>query len=769
MRIFCKAPLFRFLIVVNLIFTLSAAARAQSQAQATLTGSVVDSSGAGIAGARVVATQPGQNKSAGETVTGANGRFTLSLAAGKYKISVAHEAFAPGQTQIELAAGQTRDLRIPLELEPLSASVVVTAAAEPEASVAASTPVSILTRDDIQNEQPTSLVPLLASQPGVTFARLGREGGATDLFLDGGNSNFTKVLIDGVPVNEPGGYLDFSNFSLDDVDKIEVVHGAESALFGSDAVDGAVQIFTHRGTTRTPELNLESEGGTFSTGHGTADVSGGLGAFDYSTGAAYFVTAGQSPNDGYLNRTLNGNFGYRIGEHDTLRLVLLDIYSNAGAPGQTLFTPPALHEHDTLHNFVGGLAWDFATGSHWEHRVSFGDASIHELYANPLADYYTSPDPYDTCDPSLNPRSPQAVPSAYCDYTFRTLNQYNRADSEAQTSYIFRKGVVTAGYEYIVENGFPGDISPIHAQRRNQAGYLDSRWNLWPRVVFTVGFRVEDNSNFGTRGVPRAGILWMLREGSDFFGATRVLFSYGQGVKEPSLDESFGSDPCNPPNPGLKPEQSQTYEAGIEQRLAHDRIEISADYFYDNFQNMITFGECLPDQPCPNSVSPADCGGFAGTYFNTDLAVSRGARLTATARPEKWLSITGNYTYDDSRVLAAPNAFDATETAGNHLLRRPVDSGNLIVNAAFRRMNWNLATRFVGVRTDSDFLYPPLGLTRDPGYVLVNLAASYRVSREVEFIGRVENLLNESYQDALGYPGYHRGYSGGLRLTFNKE
>jgi vitamin B12 transporter len=769
MQTFRRYPLFRFVVTVCLIFAAAVAPHAQSQAQATLTGSVVDASGAGISGAQVTATQSGQNRFAAETLTAADGRFTLALAPGKYRIVVTRETFAPGQTQVELAAGQTRDLRVPLELEPLSASVVVTAAAEPVASVAASTPVSILTHADIQNQQQVSLVPLLASQPGVSFARLGREGGATDLFLDGGNSNFTKILVDGVAVNEPGGYLDLSNYSLDGVDKIEIVHGAESSLFGSDAVDGAVQIFTHRGGAGGPELNLESDGGTFSTGHGEANVSGDLGAFDYSAGAAYLATAGQGPNDGYLNRTLDGNFGYRFGERDTLRVVLLDIYSNAGAPGQTLFTPPALHEHDNLHNFVGGFAWDFATGSHWEHRVSFGDASIHELYANPLADYYTSPDPFDTCDPSFNPRSPQAIPSAYCDFTFRTLNQYNRADSEAQSSYLFRKGVVTAGYEYIVENGFPGDVFPTHAQRRNQAGYLDSRWVLWPRVIFTVGFRVEDNSNFGTRGVPRAGILWMVRDGSNFFGATRVLFSYGQGIKEPSLDESFGSDPCNPPNPGLKPEQSQTYEAGIEQRLAHDRVEISADYFYDNFQNMITFGECLPDQPCPNSTPPADCGGFAGTYFNTDLAVSRGARLAATARPEKWLSISGNYTYNDSRVLTAPNAFDATETAGNHLLRRPVNSGNVIVNAAFRRMNWNLATRFVGVRTDSDFLFPPLNLTRDPGYVMVNLAASYRVSRQVEFTGRVENLFNEFYQDALGYPGYHRAYTAGLRLTLSKE
>jgi outer membrane cobalamin receptor len=761
MRVFRRSSLFRFFLAGCFAFAPAIAGFAESQA--TLTGSVVDPSGAGVSGAHVVATQPGQNKPAGETLTSADGRFTLPLAAGKYKIEVTRETFAAGEMQVELAAGQTRDLRIPLELEPLSASVVVTAAAEPVATVAASTPVSILTRADIENQQQVSLVPLLASLPGVSFARLGREGGETSLFLDGGNSNFTKVLVDGVSVNEPGGFLDFSNFSLDDVDKIEVVHGAESALFGSDAVDGAVQIFTHRGTTRTPELNLESDGGTFSTAHGAADLSGMLGHFDYSAGGAYFTTAGQGVNDGFLNRTFSGNFGYKFSDRDTLRFIVRDNSSNAGVPGQTLFTPPGLHEHDNLHSFVGGFAWDFATGSHWEHRLSFGDASIHELYANPLADYYTSPDPYDTCDSSSYPRSPQAVPSAYCDYTFRTLNQYNRADSEAQSSYLFRKGVVTASYEYIVENGFPGDLNGEHTRRNNQAGYLDARWSPWSRVVFSAGFRVEDNSNFGTRGVPRAGLLFTLRYGGGFFGATRALFSYGQGIKEPSLDESFGTNPCYPGNPTLKPEQSQTYEAGIEQRLANDRIEISADYFYDGFRNMITFTS--------DSTGTSSCPFGTGTYFNTDLAVSRGARLTATARPVKWLSITGNYTYDNSRVLAAPNAYDPTEQPGNRLLRRPVDSGNLIVNATFHRMNWNLATRFVGVRTDSPFLFPapPLGLTRDPGYVLVNLAASYRISRQVEFVGRVENLLNEFYQDALGYPGYHRGYAGGLRLTIGKE
>ncbi len=757
MRVFRRSSLFRFFLAGCFVFAPAIAGFAQSPA--TLTGSVVDASGAGVSGAHVIATQPGRNKPAGETLTSADGRFTLPLAAGKYKIEVTRETFAAGETQVELAAGQTRDLRISLELEPLSASVVVTAAAEPVATVAASTPVSILTRADIENQQQVSLVPLLASLPGVSFARLGREGGATSLFLDGGNSNFTKVLVDGVPVNEPGGAIDLSNISLEDVDKIEVVHGSESALFGSDAVDGAVQIFTHRGTTHAPELNLESEGGTFSTANGSADLSGMLGNFDYSAGAAYFTTAGQGVNDFFLNRTFSGNVGYKFSDRDTLRFIVRDNSSNAGVAGQTLFEPPNLDEHDDLHTFIAGFDWEFATGSHWQHRLSFGDSSIHELYANPLSDFYTSPDPFGACD---YPRSTQAVSSAYCDVPFVTVNQYNRADNEWQSSYLFRNGAVAAGYEYEVENGFPGDLNGEHARRNNQAGYLDARWSPWARVVFSAGFRVEDNSNFGTRGVPRAGLLFTLRYGGGFFGATRALVSYGQGIKEPSLDESFGSNPCYPGNPTLKPEQSRTYEAGIEQRLAHDRIEISADYFYDGFRNMITFTF--------DPTATSSCPFGTGTYFNTDLAVSRGARLTATARPEKWLSITGNYTYDNSRVVAAPNAFDpATEGPGNRLLRRPVNSGNLIVNAAFRRMNWNLATRFVGVRTDSDFLYPPLGLTRDPGYVLVNLAASYRISREVEFIGRVENLFNEFYEDTLGYPGYHRGYTAGLRLTIGKE
>ncbi len=137
--------------------------------------------------------------------------------------------------------------------------------------------VTILTQEQIEQRVATSLPDLLATQPGFSLGRTGPEGGSASLFLDGGNSNYTKVLVDGVPVNTPGGLIDFSNFTLDNIDKIEIVHGAESALYGSDAMDGVIQIFTHRGTTRIPEFTAFADGGNFDTGRGGAELSGLLG------------------------------------------------------------------------------------------------------------------------------------------------------------------------------------------------------------------------------------------------------------------------------------------------------------------------------------------------------------------------------------------------------------------------------------------------------------------------------------------------------------
>jgi vitamin B12 transporter len=764
-RLLCPRVLLRIVFLVLFVSVLSASAQ---QPTAKIEGQLTDPSDAAVSGAAITlqnlssASSRAQNVSA---VSENDGRFHLDAAAGRYRLTITHGSLARVDQELDLRAGETRQVNVRMAIEPLAATIVVSAEAQPIATTTASQPVSIVTRDEIDQRQATQLAPLLGALPGFSLGQTGPAGGVTSIFLDGGNSNFTKVLIDGIPANLPGGAVDLSNFTLENIDKVEVVHGAQSALSGSDAVTGTVEVLTHRGTTRMPILTLESDGGAFATGRGTAQLSGVPGRFDYAAAAAYFETAGQGVNDRFLNRTLSGNFGLHIAENNSLRLTVRDNTSEAGEPGQTLFTPPNLDAHNNLHNLLAGLSWDFATGSHWQHRVFISESDLHQLFQNVQSDFFLFPDPFGECGFK---RSPLAVASLYCDFPYNSANQFNRAEFQAQSTYTNRRVAVSAGYQYEVENAFLAVLSGLHARRNNQAGFLDGRWQPTARLVLNAGFRVEDNANFGTRGVPRAGAAYTLRYGHDFWDATRLRFTYGQGIKEPSLDQSFGTELCNPGNPNLRPEQSRSIHAGIEQNIARDKVNISADYFYNSFRNIVSFTSCFPGGPCP-VTPPAGCPFGFGTYFNTDLARARGVNLGVAARPARWLRIRGNYSYDDSRVLVAPNAFDPVEAPGNRLIRRPVNSGSLVLDGEFRRFNGSLAGVFVGRRADSDFLFPPLNLSSNPGYARVDVAASFRVTANLSLIGRVDNLFNKSYQDVLGYPALHRGAYAGIRFRLGGD
>ena len=702
-----------------------------SQLTAILTGSVTDPAGATISGAEVSAAPLG---AAGGTIragTGADGRFVLKLAVGKYRVSISHSSFEEVQQEFTLVGDETREWSVRMALARLAASVVVTAEAEPVPATSTTAPVDIFTRPEIDQRGEIWLAPMLGGAPGISISRLGPEGGITSIFLDGGNSNFTKVLVDGTPVNDPGDAVDFSNLTLDNVEKIEVVHGASSALFGSDAMTGVVQIFTRQGTTREPQFTLLGEGGMFSTWRGLAQLSGLVGRFDYSAAFSRYNSNGEGVNDAFRDAVLSGNFGYRFTETDTLRLIMRSTTSDAGIPGQTLLEPRDTDQHDGLRDISANLAWDFTTGDHWHHHLAGTESYTHELFANPGSEFCFPP------------------PSFICDFPFTTRNEFNRAGFVGQSSYLFPKGAATLGYQAEEENAF---LNGVHARRDNQAGYLDFRWQPGQRWTATLGGRAEANASFGTRVVPRAGLAYAARFGHDFWGATRLRASYGWGIKEPTLVQSFSNDPCFTGNPSLRPERSHTFDAGVEQFLASDRLRLFVDYFHNRFYDIVSF---------------ASTRGFCGTFFNTDLARAYGAHAGLEARVARWLHVSGNYTYDNSRVLRAPNAFDPTEIPGNRLLKRPLHSASLIVNAAVRRMNWNLAGYYVGRRTDSDFL--GLGLTSNPSYVRWDLATSYNVNRRLALLARVENLFNRHYQDAIGYPALRLNYRAGVKYTWGAE
>jgi vitamin B12 transporter len=716
-----------FLLFAVSVFSFSLAAQSDSP-DAHLSGRLTDLSGYGVGNVKITAQFGNDtNPRIWSAVSSSDGAYLLVLPAGHYLIHFQHSSFVARDVILDLAASENRTFDLRLEIERVSENVVVTATVQPLEIDRTPAPVDLIGRQEIEQRQAVSLADLLATQTGISLARTGPIGSLTTVFVDGGNSSFTKVLIDGTPVNLPGGDMNFSNLTLDNVDKVELVHGAESALYGSDAMSGVIQIVSHKGSTRIPEVNLFSEGGGFSSARGGAQVSGLLDNFDYSAAGSYFQTAGQGVNDAFLNRSFAGNFGYSFSNSNQLRLIVRSNSSFAGTAGQTLFGPDFSDPtaFDKLKQLSGNLSWTFNTGPHWTHRLSGMESRFLDTTGFP-------------------------------DFSFFETAQFNRAGFLEQSTYSFRQGAATAGYQYEVENADPNNLSGLHARRNNQAGFIDARWQPLSRLTLSAGTRAEANTNFGTRVVPRVGAVLALRRSQDFLGDTRARISYGQGIEEPTIFQSFGDDPCNPGNPTLRPERSRTLNFGIDQFFSADRFRVSAGYFTSQFRDLIN-----------QEIGPANSICFSGNemlYFNTDLSRARGMNWSGEAHLNHWLVLKGNYSYDDTRVLKTVGSAPAIEQPGNHLLRRPVNSGNLWLSASVHRLNFNLAGYFTGVRTDSDF--DGLGITRNPGYAHFDFATSYNFTRGISFYGRVTNLLDKQYQDAVGFPALGRDYRLGLNYRF---
>jgi len=720
-----KTTLLRTAFFSLAVLTFSFTSQAQSNPQdAHLSGKLTDQSGYGVGNVKVTAQREGHaSAQVLWAVSSPDGSYQLIVPPGRYRIHFQHPSFVVHEVVLNLAAVENKILDLRLEIERVSEHVVVTANAQPLELERTPAPVDLIGRQEIDQRQVVSLPDLLSTETGISLARTGTIGGFATIFVDGGNSSFTKVLIDGTPVNLPGGDFIFSNLTLDNVDKVELVHGAESALYGSDAMSGVIQIVSHQGSTRIPELNLFAEGGGFSSARGGAQVSGLLDKFDYSVAGSYFHTDGQGINDAFLNRSYAGNFGYSFTDSNHLRLAVRSNASFAGTPGQTLlgpgFSDPTAF--DDLRQLSGNLTWTFKTGSHWVHRISGMESRFLDTNGFP-------------------------------DFSFFETAQFNRAGFLEQSTYSFRPGAVTAGYQYEVENADPNNLSGLHARRNNQGGFLDARWVPLSRLTLTAGARAEENTNFGTRVVPRVGAIYALHYSQSFWGDTRARISYGQGIEEPTIFESFDSDPCNPGNPSLRPQRSRTVNAGIDQYFSADRFRISATFFANHFRDLIDQEVGPPNPICFN--------GNEMLFFNIDAARARGLNWSGEARLNHWLLLKGNYSYDDTRVLQTVASALTVEQPGNHLLRRPVNSGNLWLNANIHRLNFNLAGYFTGVRTDSDF--DGLGFTRNPGYARFDVATSYDFGKTFYLYGRVTNLFDKQYQDAIGFPALGRDFRVGM-------
>ena len=727
-------PLLALVSIVALVVGVSAA---------QLKIKVIDPQAAAVAGAQVSLLE--QEHTAPFTVQTTSGEGIVSLQTvpvGHYRVQVLAAGFAAYDEDISLP--QNSALTVKLRVATTTETVVVSATRSPVPEEQSATSVATLEGRQLEAMQPVSAADAVRFLPGAVVDTAGQRGGLASLFVRGGDSRYNKVIIDDVPVNDPGGTFDFGVVPLAEVDRLEFLRGAQSTLYGSDAMTSVLQVFTREGGTRVPELRLGTDGGTFETAHGYLTLSGTRGRFDYNLFGDQFNTTGQGSNDEYSNSLQGANLGFALTKTALLRFHTRHSNSRTGVQSEWNFNgqplmPPDLDQKARQNNFLASAEVTITGPSRWQHR--FGGSEYNHKRTN---------------QDSVMEAGRVSPVFGNIDFPFDSVANINRAGFEYQGDYVERIWTrTTMGYEFEDENGFVGDLNspPLtHGLRRNHALYGQQTVTKG-RVSLVAGARFVHNETFGNKAVPRVAISLQVLRGSRIFSGTRLHFSYATGIKEPRLEESFASGPFVISNPHLKAEENRAFEAGVQQSLWSRKYSLSATYYNNQFHNQIDF-----------ATNPAT---FIGQYVNVNKSMAHGAELEFQGRPLPQLSIDGAYNYASTQILEAPFAFDPLVSAGQPLLRRPKHSGSLLLSYLGRRWGGNLGGSFVGRRLDSDFL--GFGINHAAGYARVDIGGWFAFKSRISFYINLENALNKHYEEVTGYPALRANFRAGMRFRIGGE
>ncbi len=717
-----------------------------------------------------VLTLPAQHVGRTLTVTDPQGRVVagarVSLLAAQGEVRVIRNTNAEGQADFGTIAGDRLEVMAPgfaPRIQPLVAghqtialkvaavpqTVMVTANDTPLAIEDGNSAAALLSGAQLELMQPVAAAEALRFLPGAVVNAAGRRGSLSSLFVRGGESRYNKVIVDGVPVNDTGGTFDFGVVPMQEVDRLEFVRGPGSTLYGSDAMTSTVQLFTRTGRTRVPELRFGADGGNFSTAHGYASLAGAYRRLDYNLFADQSHTDGQGVNDEYSNASQGANLGVAITNRMAFRLRARHSNSRSGIQGfwnyngQPLL-PPDTDQFARQNNFLASGELTIHAPAQWQHRLSGYEYNHKRLNRDAVADR--------GCGFPL-----------FLDCDFNDLFVQNKAGLAYRAEWSPRAWARTSlGYEFEVENGFVNqDFSGFtinsHGLRRNH-GLYGEQYLSWKRITFLGGLRWARNETFGDRAIPRAAITFQALRARGIFTGTKLRFAYGEGIKAPRLEESFGAVGAfgivTLPNPDLKAEHNRSLEAGIIQGLG-DRASFTATYFNNRFTDQVAF-----------SFDPVT---FTSQYVNLNQALAHGGEFELHIRPTQRISFDVNYTHTSTQVLFSPLAFDPLLSAGRPLLRRPKHSGNLLASYVAAKWGASLGGTFIGPRADSDFGYTTPPVSHAAGYARWDVGAWYALNRYMTAYANVENLFNRKYEEVAGYPALKANFRAGMRFRFGGE
>jgi vitamin B12 transporter len=595
--------------------------------------------------------------------------------------------------------------------------------------------VTVLTAADISQSQATVAADLLEQTPGITVARTGGVGQPTSVFIRGAESDQTVVVIDGVKLTDPslaGGGFDFQDLLIGDVSRIEILRGAQSTLYGSDAVGGVIDIETADPTEKT-QGGASLEGGSHGTGYGTANIGGVSDSLMWRAAGSYYGTSGIPCFDRYLGgrRDCGSHIGDGAGQirYDLTPDMQLDLrgYIVSARTDFDGYDTPAFtfgddSEYGKTQQGIGyaGLNW-------W---------SPDHVLTNRLSVQYTGSETRDY-DPN--------APANFGDPTTETFYGFGRnIREEYQGTWKFSAaGQLVYGAQN--EHSTIATVSPfspfIGAGTVLDSGYVQGQYEVLPGLTLTAGGRYDHHSVYGGHGTGQFAAAWALPD-----QATVVRASFGQGFKAPSLYQLYS----NYGNYALQPETANSWDAGIEHHALQNRVVASATWFQRTSRDLISFFDCTTPSPLC-ATEPF------GYYANVARSSAHGIELESSFKATEQVSLTANYTWTHTEDVS-PGSL----TQGNELPRRPADAGNADVTYVWPfRLSTAVAMRYSGPSFDD-----AANMIRLGGYVLLDFRTSYPINDHLEMYARVENLTDRHYEVAYQYGTLGRSAYIGARTTF---
>ena len=620
--------------------------------------------------------------------------------------------------------------------------LIVTATRTAEPLTQTSVSADVITWQQIEQRQQTDVLQLLRDIPGLTIVQTGARGGVTSLFTRGGESDYNMVLIDGVKVNNAGGGYDFSDLTTIDIDRIEIVRGPQSALYGSDAISSVIQVFTPRGEG-APHTSFGFRGGNYNTFEERGKVSGGTNTYGYSLAFGRIDSDGFLPiNNSYSNTTLASRFDWDgipdLHLTTTVRYVDGRFHFPTESAGDR-FDVLDPRQYQDRRRLVVGPRLVYNTFPWWQQTLQLGYSKQWSTYRDPFdepPDFGSFVSNNDEYRLSADYNSTFFLPAIWQIIPTFTIGGYGELEHLDQRS------------------NFAGSVTHVTPSRNAQSFYSQLLLDWQDQLFVTTGFRLDDGSTYGTHVNPRVSAAYILPGVK-----TKVRGGYGEGLKAPSFGETFGSgSPFDIGNRNLKPEQSKSWEIGLDQPLpvANLTSEVSVTYFSADYKNLVSY-----------------VSGSTPNYFNIQKARAKGVELGIRTFVTEAFSVRATYTYLDTKVLDAGSSGGTLFVRGEPLLRRPKNSGAVIGNYTHDRFTANLALTLKGHTVDrdfhSDFNGPRVRLS---GYIKADLALSYRILenqwgvRSLTIESLVQNLFDQNYEEVFGFSTIGANFLLGFRAEF---